>query len=155
MIATCLSLQDLANIGQIVAGGASILVFVSVLLVWKQVHQQAQDGRVALTTGMTDLISSVSRTFIEYPTMRKYFYEGATPVKTGCEYERAQAIAAMMADAFDHVAAHLGLMEEPAQNAWRAYCKCIYEKSPILREHLEAHAGWYRSDLQEQLDIDK
>ncbi len=88
-------LCELAEIGQVVSGVGAIFVVISIFLVWKQVRQQTRDSRVELTTGMTNLISSVSQTFIEYPHMRKYFYGGEEP--TDEDAELAQAIAARMA----------------------------------------------------------
>jgi hypothetical protein len=146
------SLNELAEAGQFMAGVASILVVVSIFLVWRQVRQQAQDSRVELITGMTNLIGSVSQTFIEYPSMRKYFYGGATP--TGEDVERARAIAVRMADALDHVAAHLDLMSTPTRDAWAAYINGIGDKSPILKGYVQDNKSWYGPKLREQLDLD-
>ena len=146
-----IGLTELGEIGQLIAGVASLVVVITVILLWKQIKQQVQDSRTELITGMTTLIVSVSQVFVEHPTMRKYFHEGATP--TGEAREQATAIAVTMADAMDHVAAHLKLMERAAAEAWTAYFKGIYGKSPILKEYLSAHASWYGPALRGQLEL--
>lgn len=146
-----LTLHELAEIGQFVGGIASVLVIASIYFVWKQVRQQAQNSRTELITGMTTLIVSVSQVFIEHPDMRKYFHDGAVP--TDREAERARAIAVTMADAMDHVAAHLGLMDHPAEEAWKRYIGDMCDRSPILKEYLQTHRDWYGPALREQSGI--
>lgn len=146
-----LSLAELAEAGQFVAGIASVIILASLFFVWRQVKQQAQSSRVELITGMTDLIGSVSQVFIEYPAMQKYFYERATP--NGDDADRAQAIAIRMADALDHVAAHLDLMPEPTRNAWAAYISGIGDTSPTLKSYVETKRDWYGPELRKQLKV--
>ena len=100
---------------------------------------------------MTGLITSVSRVFIEYPEMRKFFYEGVKP--SGTDYDRARSIAVTVADAIDHVAEHLDRMSGPAAEAWKAYFRDIYESSPVLKEYLQTHSSWYGPVLRELLGI--
>jgi hypothetical protein len=146
------SLNALAEVGQFIAGVTSIIVLGSLYFVWRQVKQQAQDSRVELITGMTSLIGSVSQVFIEKPEMRKYFYEGISP--SGDEVELAQAIAVRMADALDHVAAHLDLMSDPTRDAWAEYISGIGERSPVLKSYVRANKKWYGPKLREQLSLD-
>jgi hypothetical protein len=143
-----LPLHEVAEIGQLVAGFASVIVAAGVFLVRKQVKLQAQDGRTELITGVTTLFVSVSRVFIEYPDMQKYFYARATPEDD--DFDRAHAIAVTMADAMDHVVEHLSLMSSSSQRAWKAYISETYSTSPVLEELLQAHKCWWPK-LQKQL----
>jgi hypothetical protein len=145
-----MSLHELAEIGQIAAGAASILVFGSVLLVRKQVKLQADTSETEMVTGMTTLITSVSRVFIEYPTMQKYFHEGAHP--TAEDSDRARAIAMTMANVLDHVVGHLHLMDHRTRVAWCTYIGETHLRSPVLQEMLRDHPGWWPG-LQTQLAV--
>lgn len=145
-------LQELAEIGQFVAGVASLVVVASVYFVWKQVKQQAEDSRTELITGMTTLIISVSRIFIEYPYLRQYFHDGVAP--TVEHVEQTRAVAVTLADAIDHVAAHLCLMDEPVREAWEAYIGDMRTSSPVLMNYLRTHRHWYGPKLRQLLEID-
>lgn len=152
------SLQAWADIGQIVAGIAALIVVATVIPLYRQVRLQADaldrqvaDGRVARVTGTTGVFISVSQVFIEHPKMRKYFHDGVMP--KDAKYEQALAIGVMVADAMDHVAVHLDDMEERAQAAWTDYFNFIYDNSPVLRKYLGMHRGWY-PELRKQLRLE-
>lgn len=146
------SLQQLADVSQIVAGVASLFIVLTVWLLRSQIGLQAQDGRTALITGMTALITSVGQAFIDYPEMRQYFYYGAKP--EGADRDRARAIAVALAGAMDHAATHFERMDGPTQAAWKAYFADIYRNSPVFREHLATHRTWYGPGFPEYFHID-
>jgi len=133
------TLQQAAHWAEIVTALMSFVVIVTVVLLARQVRQQALDGR-------TNLITTVGGAFIDHPETRKYFYKGATP--TG-EDDEAQAIAVSLAGAMDYTAAHFDHMPSHTREAWRAYFDFIYENSPVFVEHLEEHHSWYGSRFQE------
>jgi hypothetical protein len=144
--AFALTLQKWADVGQITAGVMSIFVLVTVVLLLLQVRQQAADSRSALITATTSLISEVGRAFIEYPDMRKYFYDGMTPVAD--DQQRASAIAVILAGAMDRVAAQFTGKSNPWEVAWRSYFTDIIGTSPVLKQHIDAHIAWYGPKLQ-------
>lgn len=135
-VALGLSLSEWAEIGQLMAGVASVILLASIFLVRHEVKQQAETSRVALITGMTSLLGSVSQIFIENPHMQKYFYGGATPIDQDAEL--AQVIAMRMADALDHAAAHLDLMPPSTERAWIAYVSDMGTSSPTLKSYVES-----------------
>jgi hypothetical protein len=124
----------------------SILVVVTVVLLLLQVRQQAADSRSDLITATTSLITEVGRAFIEYPEMRKYFYEGVTP--EGGDQQRASAIAVILAGAMDRVAAQFTGKSDPWEVAWLSYFTEILSTSPVLKQHLATHTAWYGPKLQ-------
>lgn len=148
-----LSLHELAEIGQVVAGVASVGVVASLLFVRKQVKLQADDSRTELITGMTTLITSVSGVFIEYPEMRKYFHSDAVPDDEDCE--RARAIALTFANTLDHVVEHLHLMGDRTRTAWLAYICHIHGNSPVFTEILSEHESWWPGLREQIADCDR
>ena len=144
-----LSLGQLADVSTIVAAVASP---VAIAALWYQLKQQADDGKVALITGMTTLITDVGRAFIDYPEMRRYFYDDVPPDNDNAA--RAQAIAVALAGAMDHAAAHFDskMMEPVTRAAWLQYFRDIYTRSPVLRQHLDERKGWYDPRFIEALE---
>jgi hypothetical protein len=147
-------LQQAADAGQIISGALSLVIILSARLLWRQVTQQTIDGRTELITGLTALITTVGRAFIDYPEMRKYFYERVGPQRDGDDYERARAIAVSLAGAMDHAAAHFDRMDSATQAAWETYFTDIYNHSPVFREHLEDHKAWYGPRFRDHFGID-
>lgn len=148
MVLLGVSLHELAEAGQFVAGIASVLVVISLLFVRKQVRLQADDSRTELITGLTTLITSISGVFIEYPEMRKYFHSDVVP--EGEDSERAQAIALTFANTLDHVVAHLHLTGYRTERAWVAYIRYLHGNSPVFSTTLSEHKDWWPG-LQEQI----
>jgi hypothetical protein len=146
------TLQQAAYVGQVVAGVTSVLIIFSAWLLWLQVRQQARDSRTELITGMTGFISTAGRAFIDYPEMRKYFYDRVVP--QGADRERACAIAISIAGTMDHVAAHFDIMGRREQLAWKAYFTDSFNNSPVLREHLETHKSWYGPKFRAYFEVD-
>jgi hypothetical protein len=147
---TAIHLHDLADLGAFVSGVMSIFVLLSLWFLWYQVRLQARDSRRQLVTGFTSLINEVGHVFIEYADMRKFFHDGVGPEKEE-DRQRAQAIAVTLANAMDHIAANLDRVEHEA--TWREYFKGVYDKSPVLRDYLDAHKTWYGPKLLKALEI--
>jgi hypothetical protein len=132
-----ISLDGLADLATI-AGG------IAVLLLLFQVFLAQRDGRVQLITGMTTMMLEVDKAFIEHPDMRPFFKDGAQPPETGTTHEQAHAIATSMANALDHVVAHLGSMKHDARRSWEKYIADLYQQSPVFADLLERHGeAWW------------
>ena len=96
-----------------------------------------------LVTGMTTMMLEVDRALIEYPELRPYFKEGTAPPESGTEHDQVQALATAMANALDHVVAHMDLMKRDARWSWECYIAHLYEQSPVFADLLEDHDNWW------------
>jgi len=143
--------HQVADIAQIVAGFASVVAIISVWLLWRQIKQEEKTSEDELIAGMTTLITTVGAAFIEHPEMRQYFYAKRRPKRR--HYQRAHAIAVALVGALDHVAAHLDEMDVPVRNAWKQYFTDVYDNSPVVRDHLQAHWQWYGPKLCEHYNL--
>jgi hypothetical protein len=144
MAALFLSLDQWADI-------AVIITSLGILLVLYQVYQGRRDSEVELVTGMTAMMLEVDRALIAHPEMRRYIGGGKkAPKKNEEERERAMAVCTALANALDHVVFHLGYMNDESQRAWRVYIAETYAKSPVFRDLLEEHPGWWPG-LQRQV----
>jgi hypothetical protein len=146
-----LSLQQLADLAQVVAACATVLALLGLLFVWKQVKLQQDNSRVELVTGMTTLIVEVDRVFIEFPETRQYFRNSTTPPPESQTLgKQVRAVGMTMANVLDHVVEHLDKMKPRTQDAWRYYVREVYLESPVLQELLSSNPRWWPG-LQEQI----
>lgn len=138
-------LQRATDIAQIVTAGTSLLVFVSILLVARQVKQEALGTR-------TTLITTVGEAFVAHPEIRPYFYDGIEPQDPE-HRARAEAIAVSLSGAMDHVAADLKRLKKHERKAWETYFTDIWNNSPVFRAHMEGHRDWYGPKLRAHLGL--
>ena len=144
MLIAALSLQQWSYVAEIVAG-------LGVVLVASQVWLAVRNSRVELITGMTTLISGVDQAFIDHPNFRTYFRDNVDPPpEAETNGEQVRAIAMTMATVLDHVVEHLRKMKWETRHAWRLYIYDVHEKSPVLRDLLIDHEGWWPG-LQEHV----
>lgn len=141
------SLEQLAQIGEVITSLGVVFVVVQVWLLWR-------NSRVELITGMTNLFAEIDRVLVENPDLQKYFGllgdSEAEPDRSSEEWCRAHAVALMMANTLDHVVEHLAFLAADTRHAWKQYITELYEKSPVFRSLLEEHPDWWPG-LQAQL----
>lgn len=151
MLLLTLSLEQLADLGQVVAACATVLALLGLLFVWKQVRLQQDNGRIELVTGMTTLITEVDRVFIEFPETRQFFRDCISPPpESDTLGKRVRAVGMTMANVLDHVVEHMDKMKPRTQEAWHYYVREVYLESPLLQELLSSNPRWWPG-LQEQI----
>lgn len=151
MLLLAISLEQLADLAQVVAACATVLALLGLLFVWKQVKLQQDNTRVEVVTGLTTLITDVDQVFINRPELWKYFNDGVpAPAKGDKEGDRVRAIAMTMANVLDHIVEHRQQVTCETKESWLRYVAEVHEKSPAFREVLEVHKTWWPG-LQRQI----
>ena len=144
MLPIALSLNQWADIAQMIAGAGVALVVV-------QVGLGLRNSRIELVTGLTTLIADVDQVFIESPHMWKYFNDcEQAPPKGDTEGDKVRAIAMTMANVLDHIVEHQRRLRGETRESWMRYVAEVYEKSPAFRELLTEHKSWWPG-LQHQI----
>lgn len=143
----------LADGGGFVAGIGAIAVILGVLFARRQLNIQAKNTRFLVYDSLTRLVMDTDRVFIEYPAMRKYFYEAVPPPTDPVELARAQAIAELLADFMDHVAEHITSIDHSAWQQWRAYFRELME-GEVMRDFMSDKQAWYCKRLWNEV-VDK
>ena|SRR3984957_13873433 len=94
-------------------------------------------------SGVTGLISFY-RVFVDQPSLRKYFYDGApTPVDLE-ERDRVIPLAEMLADTIDSVLRTIYRFGEREDHSdWTDYIEYMLAHSPALRELVLDHPIWW------------
>lgn len=151
MLLLAISLEQLAELAQVVAACATVLALLGLVFVWKQVKLQQDNSRVEVVTGLTTLITDVDRVFIDHPALWKYFNDDVpVPERGDEEGDRVRVIAVTMANVLDHIVEHRQQVTCETKESWLRYVTEVHEKSPAFREVLEVHRTWWPG-LQRQI----
>jgi len=95
--------------------------------------------------------AQVDQVFIEFPDTRQYFRGSKKPPpESETEGRRVRAVAMTMANVLDHVVEHQDKMKPRTRDAWHSYVTEVHRDSPVFREILADHPGWWPG-LQEEV----
>jgi hypothetical protein len=142
---------ELGDAGEVVAGGAALLVLVTLGLAWQQLRVQVRINRFSVYDALTRLVMDIDRVFIERPEMHKYFYTRHPAPADPTELARAFAIAELLADFMDHVAEHINELEKSAWTEWVEYF-VEFRDSDVFTRFMSDHPTWYTPTLRQLFD---
>jgi len=85
---------------------------------------------------------------IQYPHLRKYFFDGWEIAPEDEEYSRVVTLAEIFLNYLEHIAVlgdSFGMQNRPALDR---FSRVAFEKSPVLRQHLTQNQASYSDTLQ-------
>jgi hypothetical protein len=147
------------QVGAIVAGVVSAIALVfSLVFLARQTRESAYQSRlanqIAGSQAKSEIYGAVDRIqyhFLAYPTLRKYFYDGAElPVDPGdadqrALRERVLTFAELFVDALERGLDTYRTVDPAAdfQSPMDRYTQDIWSTSPAVRYLVRAHPGWW------------
>jgi hypothetical protein len=145
------------QVGAIVAGVVSAIALVlSLVFLARQTRESAYQSRlanqIAGSQAKSEIYGAVDRIqyhFLAYPTLRKYFYDGAEmpddDVDEGALRERVLTFAELFVDALERGLDTYRSVDPAAdfQSPMDRYTRDIWSTSPAVRYLVRAHPGWW------------
>ncbi|PYS93611.1 MAG: hypothetical protein DMF64_04220 [Acidobacteria bacterium] len=128
----------------------TILVVISILLVWKQIRDLKTSVENQTYQSVYQTEFDIHRYFLEHPEYRPYFYDKKTPAPDLDESERIKldTLTEWVCDFFDDVYQQRDTMTPDTFSKWRQFMKDIYQRSPILQAFIEKPGKrWYPEDF--------
>jgi hypothetical protein len=112
------------------------------------VHQtkiQNEMARAVNINNGVDRLSAVYRVFIDYPELRRYFYEGAPMPAASRKRARVLTVAEMIADTVDSVILDAATRVATGEHRddWNDYIRHILAHSPTLVGLASEHPRWW------------
>lgn len=154
-----MSLYQKCHLG--ITGITCVIAISSLFYLSSQVKNFAEQGKRQIEVTKVQSFQVLSQTwtqidhvFIERPSMRPFFYEGAYPVPGTHEHKTALGIAELMLDLFElFVTADANSIisfpgSDPTQSvANERYMKEVFSTSPIMCKQLTDKGNWYSEKL--------
>lgn len=116
-----------------------VISAIGLLLVIRSLRQVKHSLDMTTVGNLYGSLHNVHSTFIEYPKLRPYFYNNVPLAREDVEEEahlRAQAIAEMYLDTFEHIYAMQPWAPKHLQLLLVEYIRHMCSRSPFLRTYL-------------------
>jgi hypothetical protein len=108
--------------------------------------------RAGVYQSLSGLMIDVDRTFIAYPELRRYFYDGVPEPTDVTERSRVSAIAEMFVDLIDNFVAQAPHLPEYMSGPWGTYFEYLFRSSPAIQRFWQENRSWYSGELQRFFD---
>jgi hypothetical protein len=89
---------------------------------------------------------------VEYPHLRKYFFDGADIDEDDGEFDRVVTIAELFLNHLEHIAVLGDTFGNRNRPALDRFCRVALERSPIVRRHLARNRASYSNTLHRVLE---
>ena len=147
-------MEAAALLGGVISAAALVA---SLLFLARQTHEAARQTRLANQIAVSQVLATfygennrVLAYFLEYPELRRYFYEAAEldgdALAIGSPtHVRVLTLAELFADLLENFLDAVGTVEPAAgyRDDLMEYATFLHGKSPILRQMLSEHPTWF------------
>jgi hypothetical protein len=121
-----------------------LLTGLTLYVVWNQLADLRASVQRSTALNIYSHMVDIDRFFIEHPHLKPYFYGGPIPaIDEVPSHQQLLSVAEMMVDYFDSVYQQKECSPKDTFGPKMKYMRQIYEESSVLREFLDANAGWY------------
>ncbi|MEK8016203.1 MAG: hypothetical protein VSS75_004985 [Candidatus Parabeggiatoa sp.] len=133
-----------------------VAVIISLLFVAKQTKMVSESLHESTLEHTMTQIFDLSRIFIEYPEIRKYFYSRKNIEESHTDFERVKAVSILILDTFDYYFVNKHLLSttyEKNKARWELWIVDMFQNSPVLRKVYSESIEGYPNDIQSRYQI--
>lgn len=117
-----------------------------------ELHAIRSQNRGIGAVHIGEAMAALTRTFLEYPELRPFIYDGAEPPADPRERARVDALAELYVDFTALTLNNLQLLPDDQHEGWRAYFRDLGERSPAIRAYYLRNREWYEDHVRDVLD---
>ena len=160
---SALDLGGLADLGQVVAGIASVGTLIAV--VWQlgglakqtreaalQSKASADANRATVYLATAQMMIGVDQFLADRPELRMKIYGPTALGPSDIDGQREAAVAEMIVDMIDAVLGNSGELSEDESNAWIDYIEKLMQRSPAVRQFWMDNRRWYSGTTLTTID---
>ena len=125
-----------------------LIAAIGLPLIYMQLRGLQKSILTATHAAMYQQAAEFRAHLIQYPHLRKYFFDGWEITPEDEEYSRVVTLAEIFLNYLEHIAVlgdSFGMQNRPALDR---FSRVAFEKSPILRQHLTQNQASYSDTLQ-------
>jgi hypothetical protein len=129
-----------------------LIAVIGLPLIYMQLRGLQKSILTATHAAMYQQAAEFRAHLIQYPHLRKYFFDGWEIAPDDEEYNRVVTLAEIFLNYLEHIAVlgdSFGMQNRPALDR---FSQVTFERSPILRQHLTQNQASYSDTLQRFLN---
>ena len=134
--------------------GGLLVALVGLPLLYVQLRDVKRSLRSGTHAAMYEQAANVRAHLVEYPHLRRYFFDGADIAPEHEEYDRVVTIAEVFLNYLEHIAVLGDSFGRENRPALDRFTRITLQNSPILRRHLQQHRESYSDALHRYLATD-
>lgn len=123
------------------------LAFVGLPFLFAQLRDLKRSVQSSAHAALYAQGADVRAHLIEYPHLRKYFFDGAEIAREHEDYDRVVTIAELFLNHLEHIAVLGDSFGQENRPGLDRFCTVALQRSPILRTHLEQNRSSYSDSL--------
>lgn len=135
-----------------------VAVIISLFFVAKQTKMVSESLHESTLEHTMTPVFDLSKIFIEYPEIRKFFYSGKNIEESHDDIERIKAVSYLILDTFDYYFVNECLLSadyELNKSRWELWIVEMFQNSPILRKMYSESMELYPNDIRRLYQIAK
>lgn len=138
-------LQGIASLG------GFALAVVALPLLYRQLVDVQRSVQASAHAAIYAQAADVRGHLIEYPHLRRYFFDGIAIDPASDDYDRVVTIAELMLNYLEHVTVMTDALGAANRASLERFCGEVLKSSPIVRERLETGRALYSDALLDRL----
>jgi hypothetical protein len=128
---------------------------IGLFAIWRTLRVNEEQTKYSVYQLVTSRMSTISRTFLDLPELRPYFYAGKDasdlPAVNPNLDSRVRAMCEMLVDHAEVILERPDVMGELGESYERYFCDLL-RSSPALRSYWQERRNWYIPKLQKLFD---
>jgi len=127
--------------------GGLLLALVGVPLLFVQLRDVKRSVQSAAHAALYSQGADLRSHLVEYPHLRKYFFDGAEITADHEDFDRVVTVAELFLNHLEHIAVLGDSFGKENRPALERFCRVALDRSPVLRNHLAGNRAAYSDSL--------
>ena len=132
-----------------------IIAAVGIAMIYIQLRDLKASLRSSVHTAIYSQAEKLRSYLIEYPHLRKYFFDGEPIASDHEDYNRVVSIAEIYLNYLEQIAVLQDSFGKENADSLARFINNAFDKSPILKQHLKENAAMYSNSLHQFVEQGK
>ncbi len=134
-----------SDLFSIVITAGVLIQAIGLCIVIYQLSRMNLSIRVSAQTALYQQASDARSYLVEYPELRKYFFDGVPADPDAPHYDRVKTVAELFLNYLEHLLLQQSTLRKSDWTAWQTFVQQTVRNSPILQELIRhPHASYSR-----------
>ncbi len=134
--------------------GGLVIATIGLPLLYVQLRDVKRTLRSSTHAAIYQQAADVRAHLVEYPQLRRYFFDGVDINADHPEYDRVVTLAELFLNYLEHIAVLGDSFGRENRPALARFTRTTLARSPILQRHLAANRASYSDALQRYIERD-